>query len=305
VLSMRDIEPMMKALAGVVKEHVGNAFTSLKKQIDELKNSLQEIPAPEEIAELAKKLIPDPLPGKDADPEVMRQMIQEEVAKLPPAENGKSVSLDDVKPLLDELVADRVKEIPPAPAGESVPIEEVQRMVDEAVAKAVAAIQLPKDGEPGRDAADIEILPAIDLSKSYPRGTYANHAGGLWRSYQATDGMKGWDCIVDGTASIEFLQVDERNYSLSVEKSSGQKVEKSIYFPVQIYRGAFRAGHKYSPGDTVSWAGAQWHCNEETSDRPGELASKGWTLCVKRGHNGKDLRDAKDVRDNSKGVSIR
>jgi len=40
----------------------------------------------------------------------------------------------------------------------------------------------------------------------------------------------------------------------------------------------------------VTWAGAVWHCNEPTTDRPGN-GSPAWRLAVKAGRDGKDGRD--------------
>ena len=51
-----------------------------------------------------------------------------------------------------------------------------------------------KDGAPGadgRDAIQIEVLPAIDEAKSYPRGTWASFRGGLIRAARNTDPITG------------------------------------------------------------------------------------------------------------------
>jgi hypothetical protein len=58
--------------------------------------------------------------------------------------------------------------------------------------------------------------------------------------------------------------------------------------PALAYRGVFAEGEQYAPGEIVTAGGSMWHCNEATGERPGEGA-KVWTLCVKRGRDGKDL----------------
>jgi hypothetical protein len=151
-----------------------------------------------------------------------------------------------------------------------------------------------KDGNDGKDALELEIMPAIDAEKSYPRGTYASHNNGLWRAYQRTDEMKGWECIVAGVASLDIQQVSERGISIKSVLSDGKIIERSVEIPALIYRGVFMPGG-YSPGDAVTWAGSLWHCNEITSDKPGETGSKGWTLAVKKGRDGKDGKDGKDL----------
>ena len=157
-----------------------------------------------------------------------------------------------------------------------------------------------KDGQDGKDALELEIMPSIDTEKSYPRGTYANYNNGIWKSYQRTEGMKGWECLVAGIASLEIEQLGERGISIKSVLSDGKVITKSIDIPAMIYRGVFTPG-EYHPGDSVTWGGSLWHCNETTSDKPGESGSKGWTLAVKKGRDGKDGINGKDY---TKGVSI-
>jgi hypothetical protein len=47
------------------------------------------------------------------------------------------------------------------------------------------------------------------------------------------------------------------------------------------YCGVHEAGREYRPGNVVTCAGAMWHANTATRDRPGQ--SNAWTLCVKSG----------------------
>jgi hypothetical protein len=217
-------------------------------------------------------------------------------------ETASSVTLAEIKalhPLFEEKYGTRLKALEDRPVptngtdGTSVPIEDVQRMVEEAVAKRMADIRMPKDGEPGRDGAHLEILPAISQDKSYPRGTYAKHAGGLWRSFEATDGMRGWECIVDGVADVK-LEAIEREFTVTTRRSSGAEEVKTISLPVMLYRGVYKEGQEYLGGDTVTWGGSLWHCDSNTADKPGELGSKGWTLAAKRGRDGKDGVNGKD-----------
>ncbi|MGE0803097.1 MAG: hypothetical protein AB7O55_32755 [Lautropia sp.] len=144
-----------------------------------------------------------------------------------------------------------------------------------------------KDGMPGRDALDIEILPAIDESKSYPRGTFACHRSGIWRAVRPTEGMEGWVCLVAGVHVVEVRQVDPRAFEVVAGLSDGRDRVEKFAMPTMIYRGIFREGARYEPGDTVTWAGSLWHCNESTADKPKD--GKGaWVLAAKRGQDGKD-----------------
>lgn len=169
-----------------------------------------------------------------------------------------------------------------APAAPELP--DIQQMVKDAV----SALPVPKDGKPGNDGKDalqVEIMPCLDDEKSYPRGTYALHNGGLWRSFQKTTGMNGWECLVDGIASIDITQSHEREFTVSAKLASGAITDKSFSVPVMIYRDIFKEGEKYQPGDSVTWAGSVWYCHAETTDKPGEPSSKGWRLAVKRGRD--------------------
>jgi hypothetical protein len=55
------------------------------------------------------------------------------------------------------------------------------------------------------------------------------------------------------------------------------------------YRGVFSDTEHYEPGDMTTFAGSLWHCNQATKEKPGEAGSA-WTLCCKKGRDGKDFR---------------
>ncbi|EKK73682.1 carbohydrate binding domain protein [Escherichia coli 88.0221] len=190
----------------------------------------------------------------------------------------KCVTGDDVRPMLEQMVKEAVSHIPVPRDGRDYDPDVLQKAVNDAV----SALPAPQDG---RDATALEILPAIDDQKSFPRGSYATHQGGLWRAYEKTYGMRGWECLVDGVADIDVSMTGERLFSVVVRQSSGQRTEKTFSLPVMLYRGVFRIGETYHPGDTVTWGGSLWHCNSMTGDKPGEAHSSGWTLAAKRGRD--------------------
>lgn len=141
--------------------------------------------------------------------------------------------------------------------------------------------------EDGRDALELEILPCIDLDKTYPRGTYAIHNGGLFRSYQKTVGIKGWECVVNGVADVA-VSIEGKTFSIAVSLSDGtqERTEKTI--PVPEYKGVFRSDEKYLKGDSVSHGGGLWIAtDDDPSSIPGQ--SDGWQLAVKRGRDGRGL----------------
>jgi len=221
-----------------------------------------EIPQPEELPDIGQLV-------SEAAQSAVKQLADS--IRIP--EDGKSVTVEDLRPLVEEVVSASLPE----------PVD-VEKLAEDVAAK----IPVPESGSDGRDALAIEIEPFIDEKKSYPRGTYATHNGGLWRSHEKTYGMRGWECIVDGVSAVDIQQDNERSFSITVERASGVLGVKSFDVPVTIYRDVFKAGNEYHPGDTVTWNGSLWHCNESTKDKPGEPGTKGWTLAVKKG---RDLRD--------------
>lgn len=84
----------------------------------------------------------------------------------------------------------------------------------------------------------------------------------------------------------EFVAEDDRTIVRRF-KSGEYEYESRIKFPVQIYRGVFKEGTEYERGDTVTWGGCQWHCDEPTKTKPD---SEHWTKCVNKGRDGKDAR---------------
>ncbi|KLG83303.1 phage portal protein [Escherichia coli] len=249
----RTFEGKMAAQAQAFEEKLASLSAVLQKHVtvDEVHPVLQA------MVDDAVGTIPVPRDGRDYDPDVLQQAVN---------------------PMLEQMVKEAVSHIPAPRDGRDYDPE----VLKQAVLEAVNALPAPQDG---RDATALEVLPAIDDQKSFPRGTYATHLGGLWRAYEKTHGMRGWECLVDGVADIDVSMTDERLFSVVIRQSSGQCTEKTFSLPVMLYRGVFRAGETYHPGDTVTWGGSLWHCNSMTGDKPGEAHSSGWTLAAKRGRD--------------------
>ena len=257
---------------------------------DEVDRVRQALPVPQDgksvsvddVRPLLEQLvaeIPRPQDGKSVTVDDVRPLLEQLVAEIPRPQDGKSVAVDDVRPLLEQLVA----EIPRPQDGKSVTIDDVRTLAEELVKSAVAEIPRPTDGEPGRDGLHIEVLPVIDEAKSYPRNTYATYRGGLWRSFEKTAGMRGWECIVDGLADIEFDLADSRQFRIKVMTARGVLQEKNYQLPVPKYQGIFKSGNQYSAGDMVTKAGSLWHCLTDTTDAPGQNSA--WILAVKKGQD--------------------
>lgn len=300
-MNLRELEAQAEFLAPVIAAAVVKAVAPLKEQIAqrddriaELTKRLDELPSPvEPDLEAIAKLVPIPevKDGKDADPVDLEALAKAAAAliEIPEVRDGK-----DADPIDLEAVAALVR------------VPEPEKVDVEAIARAAAAlIPAPVIPEPehGRDAIDLEILPAIDETKQYPRGTYATHRGGLWKSFERTHGMRGWECIVDGVDAVNVTQNADREFSVMLSKSSGVEVVQKFALPIQIYKGVHRDGEAYDAHDSVTWAGSQWTSTKaHNTDKPG--TSDAWVLCVKAGRNGKDLRENASTFDSSKGVKL-
>lgn len=273
----------IQKMADDFQQALEKTASNLEKQLEEVRQSIPEF-QPVEIPDVSK-MVADAvseieLPKAPELPDLNQiiadateSAVKQAVESIPVPKDGKSVTVDDLRPLVKEVVNALIPE----------PVD-VEKLAQDLLSK----IPDPEPGSAGRDALAIELEPFIDEKKSYPRGTYATHKGGLWRAHEKTHGMRGWECIVDGVSGVDIKQDNQRTFSISLERASGAVEVKSFDVPVTIYRDVFKAGTEYQPGDTVTWGGSMWHCNEPTTDKPGETGSKGWTLAVKKG---RDLRD--------------
>lgn len=299
-----DIDSIVKGLAPAVMAYLSKGLTQFDERIKaqaeelaELRKCLADRPMPiepdlEAIAALVKlPEVKDGEPGKDAAEVDLGALAQTVLAmvELPVVKDGKDAAEVDLA-----AVAALVE----IPAPEKIDVDAIARA-------AAALIPVPEVKEPehGRDAIDLEILPAIDEAKQYPRGTYAAHRGGLWKSYERTHGLRGWECIVDGIDAVSVTQDGDREFSVSLVKSSGQEVVQKFALPIQIYKGVYRDDEAYDAHDNVTWAGSQWTSTKSANtDKPG--TSDAWQLTVKAGRNGKDLRENASTFDPAKGVKL-
>ena len=140
----------------------------------------------------------------------------------------------------------------------------------------------------------------MDPAKSYRRGTWASYAGGLIRAARTTDpvtdGLEkaGWLVMVEGISAIVVTQgEDAREIVVATMLTGGTKAVAEFRMPAMIYREVWREG-PFERGDVVTWGGSAWHCQEQTTDKPG--TSMAWKLMVKMGRDGKDAKAADPMR---------
>lgn len=272
-----------RAILEAVKAHVARAVEPLHARIGELEGALAKA-----TAELADKVAAIPLPKDGADghtptPEELRALIMPLIPPAPVVKDG----VDGRTPTTEELRALIMPLIPPAPVA-----KDGRDGID---GKDGVDGANGKDGVDGRDALHLEILPGIDESKSVPRGTYATHRGGLWRAFEKTSGMRGWECIVNGVFHAEFEQHENlRWFHVGFEMADGTKKTAAFHVPAILDKGVYKAGEAYEIGDAVTWSGSLWIKQPKEDGKPhghpGEIES-GWRLAVKAGRPGRDGKD--------------
>lgn len=159
-------------------------------------------------------------------------------------------------------------------------------------------------GERGKDAAEIEILDGMDTTRSYPRGTFVAHDGGVFRAFRPTDPLAdsteyeraGWSVVWRGLTNADLsLNDDGRTVTMSLRMTGGKAVERSVQIPSMIYRGVW-TDQPYTQGDTVTWDGSLWvRMSGDGQSKPGTDSL--WKLSAKRGRDGRDgLRGEKGER---------
>lgn len=148
------------------------------------------------------------------------------------------------------------------------------------------------DGKDGRDGIDGKDAPGFaEVLKDNGELVIVLQDGTVRRTgirdgekgENGTDGKDGRDGF-----SLDDFDVDKgddgRTYILKFD--GGDIVhEYELTFPVPVYCGVFKEGDTYVPGDLVTWGGSLWHCDKQTTAKPG---TDDWTLSVKKGRDGKN-----------------
>lgn len=210
----------------------------------------------------------DGIDGKDADPAVTAELVANEVAKaiaaLPAPQDGKSVTVEDVQPMLADLVS-------------------------ASVAEAVKAMPVPKDGHDGRDGLDA-VTPLIkDGVLLFTMSDGSIKEVGKVVGADGNDGDPGRDGA-DGLGFDDLSAEYDGERGIVLRFVRGDQIKEFAFsMPVVIDRGVWIEGKAYEAGDAVTWAGSVWIAQKATADKPD--GGDGWRLSVKRGRDGKPGKD--------------
>ena len=258
---------LLERLSAAVRKYVDRRF-------GELDAVIKALPKPRDGR--------DGVDGKDAEPVDVSAIIRGVLEQAPIPTHGTNG-----KDGRDGIDGKDGKDGRDGVDGRTPTREEIKALIPEPVAgKDGTNGRDGKDGTDGRDGLDISPLPLIDETRSYPRGTYATHKGGLWRSFEQTSGMKGWECIVNGFNGFEEEQIDERTFVVRCFTSTGV-IEKTRKVASMVYRQLWVAAKDYEQGDCVTWGGSMWVAipHDGQYKQPGTEGS-GWRLAVRAGRDG-------------------
>jgi len=217
--------------------------------------------------------------GKDVDVDFVRGLVDAQIALLPPAKDGA-----DGSPGLDGTAG---KDGADGKNGErGLPGE---KGLDGKDGVGLAGATINRDGSlvlTTSDGRAHELGPVIGKDGRDGVDGLEGKSG-----LNGADGKPGRDGI-DGLGFDDLDLIYDGAKGFTFKWSRGDKVvERHFTIPVVAYRGTFKSGDEYTPGDMVTWGGSVWHCDEPTTAKPDSLDQKSWTLAVKRGQNGKDGSD--------------
>ena len=190
--------------------------------------------------------------------------------------------------------------------GKSVTLEDVAPMIAEAVAKAVATIPTPTngidgkdgaDGRDGRDGADGTSVSVEDVERMV-EGKVAGWALDFERRAQGVleravdripkpaDGKDGCDGV-DGLGFDDLSIEHDGERRISLKFSRGDICKAfAVDLPVVLDRGVYKPDGEYQKGDAVTWGGSLWIAQKDApADKPG--LGDGWRLAVKKGRDGR------------------
>ena len=160
-----------------------------------------------------------------------------------------------------------------------------------------------KDGKDGESVSAETVIASVsasferrfsDMQLSWERQARDTFEKAVDRMPVPKDGVNGKDALP--VESIDIVQ-DGRNVVIKLGST-----EHAIKIDSVIDKGVWR-DEGYEKGDAVTYGGSLWIAQvDEPRDAPG--TSKDWRLAVKKGRDGRDLRDTASIVDKSKGIKL-
>lgn len=296
-MDVRELEAQAKALAPVIAAAAARACGALKADFErELAARDQRIAAMAEQHAALAKALDGHVAVKAADVLALLDLgalAQQAAALVPAPADGKSVGVDDVRDLLLTAVREAVAALPPAPAGKDADMEMLKAHVEQLVG-GIAPAAAPTAEEV---AATFE-RRFSDLVLSWERQARDTFDKAAERMPVPKDGR---DAL-----QLEHFELaladDGRTVTLSL-RAGDVVVEKALRLPTIIDRGVFGHDKAYDQGDGVTYGGCFWIAQKDSPEGvPG--GGPDWRLAVKKGRDGRDLRESASTHDQGKGVKV-
>jgi hypothetical protein len=282
----------------------GEALTAVRRDLatlpkmDEVLAALPKSPTAEEVSALAppskginlealikpiedfmtKRLaeVPPPKDGKDADAAQIEAAAKAAVEALPRPQDGKSVTVEDCRPLIEECVHAAVSALPKAKDGDPGPKGDKGDDGERG--------EPGEKGDPGRDGVglsgalidrDDNLVLTLTDGKTVSLGVVVGKDGAPGKD--GADGL-GFDDLSVEDAGMEFV----------LRFARGEQVKEfRLAKPTlaDMHAGVWKAG-AHRRGTCVTWGGSMWLAKCDTEAKP--ETNDDWVLVTKRGQNGKD-----------------
>lgn len=213
-----DVKALLDEATTKINTDIGTLQTTVRTISDAISAPSDDVPAM--IAEQIGKAIAG-IPAS-LTPNETKAMVSEALAALPPAEKGK-----DADPaLVASLVAETVERAVAAlavpkdgePGADGVTLDELLPVIGREVTKAVSAIPVPKDGRNAVDLADMLVVEGGNVVATFTDGR--TKVLGPFRGKDGEPGKDGRDVDV---AAIEKL-IDEK-----IAKIAPREIERDAY----------------------------------------------------------------------------
>lgn len=270
---------------------------------------LVTVPAPTiDMALLAKQaaaLIPTPKNGKDADVdlEALAKKAAEFVPKPEKGEKGQDATVDEamLTALVEQHVTKAVSALPRPENGTSVTVDDVAPLIAAQVQKAVAAVPPARDG--------VGVVDTLQDRDGHLRIVLSDGQTKDVGKISGRDGEPGKDIdpvavkamIVEEVAKIPIPKDGKDGAGFPEMDTSEDEFGrptlvwpngKSVRLPSIIDRGVWRQDNTYLKWDGVSYGGSFFIAQVEHPTSTPETNSKEWRLAVKRGRDGRGEKGA-------------
>lgn len=241
----------------------------------------------------------------DAIAQVVLSQVTDELKKIPvpkdgqDGKDGKSVTPDEVefiaRRVLEPLVSKAVGEIRVPEDGKSITVADVKPLLEELVSKEASKIPVPKDGvgvASGMIDRDGKLILTLSDGKSVDLGRVEGKDGDsvdvMTVKAMIDEAVKSLPAPKDGSDGLGFddLDVVETDGGFMLQFVRGDRV-KEVRLPIPRDCGTFKIGTVYNRGDGVTDGGSFWIAQKDgVTERPSSC--DGWRLAVKKGKDRSD-----------------